>query len=83
MEVDGGLVVLSVSEPIGVLLDGLDLGVEPFADGAGDAVGEEVERTPRMWRAMVRAASMTGWSRECVAQKYQRRQCRVAQPRRT
>src|SRR6266852_5977054 len=40
VEVDGGLEVLAIAEPVGALLDRLDLGVEAFAHGVGDPVGE-------------------------------------------
>src|SRR6266478_6476967 len=41
VEVDGALEVPPVAEAAGLCLDGLNLGVEPFADGVRDAVGQE------------------------------------------
>jgi hypothetical protein len=38
--------------------------------------------SPASWRFKVRAASITGWRREWVAEKYQRFQCFSPQPRR-
>ena len=43
MEVDGRLEVLQVAEAVGHLLDRLDLGVEPLADGVRDAMRKVAE----------------------------------------
>ena len=49
MEVDRGLEVLAIAEPVGALLDRLDLGVEPLTHRIGDPmpeVGQDVGQVP-------------------------------------
>ena len=43
MEADRGLEVLPIAEPLGLLLDRLDLRVQSFRDGIGDPMTDEVQ----------------------------------------
>ena len=47
-EEDSGAVVFEAAEAAGVGLEGLDLGVEAFGEGVGDAVLEVGEQTAEM-----------------------------------